>query len=270
MARSGYSLEASCAPESCPRQRELRHSRCHTLGKGEPVRGCERLAGGQRNRQRIALFTADAELVVKVRPRRPARLPDVADHFSLRHARAIAHLRRESRQVRVEGRERALVPQFDHVAVAVLPAGERHLGIAGGAHGRACGRSVVDALVRPPILHDRVEARVREARGHARELHRRTQERLAQRRAVIGEVILAAIVAAPEQRPDRPAPVRELGGDDATRADRFAVDVPHFIDDRKTVAAPQVLIEIDVAGEDIGHLQRHRVRQARRVGSAEQ
>ena len=115
-----------------------------------------------------------------------------------------------------------------------------------------------------------MEARVREARRDARELHRRAQERLAQRGAVRGVVVLAAVVVAPEERAERLAAVVELGGDDAPGADGLAVDVAHLVDDGEAVAALQVVVEIDVAGEDVGELQRHGVGQARRVGGGEQ
>ena len=83
-------------------------------------------------------------------------------------------------------------------------------------------------------------------------------------------VVLAAVLAAPEERAERAAAVVELGGDDGARADRLAVDVARFVDDGEAVAAPQVVIEIDVAGEDVGQLQRHGVGQSRRVGGGEQ
>ncbi len=55
-----------------------------------------------------------------------------------------------------------------------------------------------------------MEARIGEARRHARELHRRAQERLAQRGAVGGVVVFGAVRVAPEERLVRLAAVVEL------------------------------------------------------------
>ena len=116
-----------------------------------------------------------------------------------------------------------------------------------------------------------MEARVRKAGCDAGELHRRAQEGLAQRRAVLRVVVFAR---RPRRAREKRAASRPRFSNSAATiapaADRFAVDVPHLVDDGEAVAAPQIVIEIDVAGKDVGHLQRHGVRKTRRVGGGEQ
>ncbi len=114
-----------------------------------------------------------------------------------------------------------------------------------------------------------MNARYRESRRHARELDRRAQEGLPQRRPVLRVIVLGAVVGAPEERAERPPAVLELGGDDAAGADRLAVDVAHLVDHREAVAAAKVLVEIDVAAEDVGELQRDEIRQPGGVGRRE-
>ena len=45
--------------------------------------------------------------------------------------------------------------------------------------------------------------------------------------------------------------IDELGRNNATNVDRFAVDVARFIENAKTIARAQIVIEIDVAGENV-------------------
>jgi hypothetical protein len=109
----------------------------------------------------------------------------------------------------------------------------------------------------------------REARGHARELERRAQERLAQVRAV-GRVVPALAVVGEPDGAQRPFPVHELGCEHAARTQRPALMVEHLVEDREPVAAPQVAMEVDVAGEDVGDLHRHAVRQPHVVRGGEE
>ncbi|KAG1534930.1 hypothetical protein G6F50_015435 [Rhizopus delemar] len=71
----------------------------------------------------------------------------------------------------------------DHVAVAVLPAGELDRAVRGGVDRRARGRGVVHALVARPGLVDGMQAHA-ERRADAAELQGGAQERAAQAGAV--------------------------------------------------------------------------------------
>ncbi len=115
-----------------------------------------------------------------------------------------------------------------------------------------------------------MEAGTGEARRHARELHRRAQKRLAQCGAVRRVVVFGAVRIAPEERLERLAAVIEHGSDDAPGADGLAVNVAHFVDDGEVIAALDVLVEVDVAGEHVGELERHRIGQPRDVGGGEE
>ena len=106
----------ACATASSSRQRgDGRVERRALLGR-------DRERGRQRDGHRIARLAGDAEFVVEMRAGRPPRLADVADRVALPHVRAAAQARREARQVRVDGRVRAAVPQHHDVAVAALAA----------------------------------------------------------------------------------------------------------------------------------------------------
>ena len=66
------------------------------------------------------------------------------------------------------------------------------------------------------------------------------------------------------------AAIVELGGHDATGADRLALDVASFVEHREAIATTQVLQEVDVAGEELGERDRHRIGEADGVRSGEQ
>ena len=74
----------------------------------------------------------------------------------------------------------------------------------------------------------------------------------------------------PEIRLERAAAILESRRDDAARADRLAVEVAHLVDDREAIAALDVLVEVDVAGEHVGELHRDGVGQPRGIGGAEE
>ena len=116
----------------------------------------------------------------------------------------------------------------------------------------------------------------REARGDARELERRSEERATLALAV--EVEVAAFAGLRRVlEPDRRiglAVVDELGRQHLARSlvpgDRLAVGGERFIDDVEAVAAAQLAVEIDVGREDLGDLARDRVWNVRFVGRGEQ
>ena len=158
----------------------------------------------------------------------------------------------------------AVVAHDDQVAVAALPAGELDDAVADRAYPRARGRRVVHALVRAPGSVQRVHAHA-ESGADARELERRAQQRLAHVLAVRGVIAVGV--------PERAVPaalVGELGGEHAPRAQRPAVDRVHFVEHRETVCLPQLAVEIDIAGEYVGKLDRDGVRNAGGVGGREE
>ena len=116
-----------------------------------------------------------------------------------------------------------------------------------------------------------MEAREREAGRHPRELHRRAQERLARaarRRACTRHRCLRRRFHRNARH--RQAAILELGGDDAAGADRLAFDVARLVEHREAIAAPQVVKEIDVAGEQVGERDRDRIREPDRVRGGEE
>src|SRR3989442_857481 len=68
------------------RQPELRDSGPDAGGENAPARRGQRLAVRQPDRQRIARYVVNAELVMQVRSGGPAGLPDVPDHVALHDA----------------------------------------------------------------------------------------------------------------------------------------------------------------------------------------
>src|SRR5262245_46561341 len=105
---------------SAPRQ-----SRWRTWSSGavSSVRGAEPLPRPQKP-LRVDRLAIDAGLVVQVRAGGATSRADPADDLANVHR--LADLDVDARQVSVAGREAAAVLDFDHVAVAALPAGERH------------------------------------------------------------------------------------------------------------------------------------------------
>ncbi|KAG1241179.1 hypothetical protein G6F68_016945 [Rhizopus microsporus] len=81
----------------------------------------------------------------------------------------------------------------DHVAVAVLPAGELARAVRGGVDRRARGRGVVHALVHAHLAQHRVLARA-EGRAQPRERDRHADEALLQR-SPVDVVVLGLAVA---------------------------------------------------------------------------
>src|SRR5262249_28161830 len=129
--------------------------------------GREWVCGGQDHAQGIVVDIVDAKLVVQVRAGGKPRRADEADDIPLRDTRALANTLREPRQVPVPGRVMRLVAQDDQVAVATLAPGEFDDAVAGGLDARAGRGDVVYALVRAPLLQDRMEPGAREAGGNA-------------------------------------------------------------------------------------------------------
>ncbi len=147
-----------------------------------------------------------------------------------------------------------MVLEDDDVAVAVLLADKLDFTVAGGHHlgARRCGK--VHAFVLRPVVVQRMVTPA-EARRHARELHGRAQERPLHAAPVEGVVraLLAAFRCVPE-RLVQLVVVDQLDRDHAAVAHKRAVAKARFVDDAEAVAAGDVVVEVDHAGEDREHL----------------
>ncbi len=139
---------------------------------------------------------------------------------------------------------------LDHVAGAGLAAGEGDLAVGRGLDGRPEGGGVVDAVVRPVDLVDRVQAAGGEPGGDPGELDRRAQEVLAPRAAGLVEIIGRFRVGIGVAISPVGAPlVDELGGQDVAVAGETAVEIALLDEDAVGVALAQVGVEIDVPAE---------------------
>ena len=170
-------------------------------GEGRPLRRDSGSPVGQRDRQRIARLVGDAKLVVQVRTGRPAGHADVADHAHPgRRAFPVSSPARSATGARRASRTRPDARRGPHSRNrSARPRGEpcRWRWPAPGC------RSAPDSRRRcgAPGLQDRMEPGIGKARRDAGELHRRAQERLAQRAAVVGEIRFHAGGIAPQVGP---------------------------------------------------------------------
>ena len=104
-----------------------------------------------------------------------------------------------------------------------------------------------------------------ERRTDARQFQRRAQQALAHVLAIGGEVA----VGEPHRAQLAPL-VDEFGRQHASGAQLPAVRKMRFVEHREAVALAQAALEIDVAAEHVGQLERHAVRDAGAVRRAEQ
>ena len=194
------------------------------VGRGgeEAVPLVRRDGSGVRKRHglRILVNAANAVFVVQVRTGREPGLADIANDLAQLDPLAAAHLRREARQVAVDGDHARAVFELDDIAVAALAPDEADPAFAGGAHRRADRRGVVDATVCANGVEHRVAARRIEARADARELHGCADERLAQAPAVGREVFAVALLVDVAHGAVFTAFVDELRGQDVSGTQR--------------------------------------------------
>src|SRR5206468_3433593 len=151
----------------------------------------------------------------------------------------------------------------------VPPSRERHDTVTGRLHPCSDRGSIVDPLMRAPLLENRVPARA-ESRGDTREFEGRAQECFAQIFALRG------VIAAPSPgilKPYRavgfPSAV-EFGREHSPESDRFSAVVEGFENDPKTVPAAQIAMKIHVASKDVCKLDRNSFRNPRRIGRCEE
>src|SRR5262249_11146592 len=228
---------------------------CRALLRGD------RRSRRQHHAQRILVHVVDAEFVVQVRSRSEPGRPDKSDDLSLCDTCTLADALGKAREMAVPGRVLGLVTEDDQIAVTPLPSRELHDAVAGRLHTGACRRPVVYAPVRAPRLEHRMEARAAEAGSDPRELQRGAQECLAYVLALNRVIAAFAIrVLEIDGLIDLPV-VDEFGGEHAAGLELLTLVVEGLVNDGKAVPAPQVTVEVDVGGEDIGDLGRDRVGQ---------
>src|SRR5207253_5776578 len=110
---------------------------------------------------------------------------------------------------------------------------------------------VVDREVRAHAAEDRMRARVREARGDARELEWRLQEALAKR--IAGQIVVREARHAllePDAR-ERLDAARVLGNEDPAVVDEGVARIALFDQQAEAIAGAGVSREIEVRGEDL-------------------
>src|SRR5207249_10062573 len=129
-------------------------------------------------------------------------LPDVSDDFALNDAPASPQPQCEIPQVCVVRAVSPVVPEHDEVSVPVPPSREPDDTVTGRLHPGSDRGSIVDPLMRAPLLENRVPARA-ESRGDTREFEGRAQECFAQIFALRG------VIAAPS--PGILKPYRAVG-----------------------------------------------------------
>ena len=135
---------------------ELRQDDCRRLLETAPLGGRNGFRFRQLYGAGVLVHSVDEELVVEVGPRGVASRAHVSDHLALLDAGSSADAARDPGQVQVLGLESFAVAQHHIVAICVGTAGDAHRTVAGGQHGCADGRCVVDATMRHGSLEQRV------------------------------------------------------------------------------------------------------------------
>lgn len=124
----------------------------------------------QRNGQGVLWDRMDMHFVMKVRTRRPAGLPYIANHGAAPHVTSAANPFREARKVRKHRGKAVRVSKHYDVAITSLPSGELDRSSRSRTHRCSKRRSKVDAIVTLPAMRDRVEPMCGERRGHTGEV----------------------------------------------------------------------------------------------------
>src|SRR5215467_12560375 len=108
---------------------------------------------------------------MQVRAGRPSGLPDVTVRIPLQHALARFQPPCKATKVSVVRAVSPMVSQYDQVAITVLEPCKGYDPIARRLHLRSRGCTVVDSLVRPPLLKNGMPAQA-EPRSDAGEFQR--------------------------------------------------------------------------------------------------
>ena len=194
---------------------------------------------------------------MQVRARGPARGANSAHGVALCDRLPLAYI--HAAEVGVHRFVAVAVLDEYHVAIAVLHASKLNHAVSDRAHGRARGRGEVGAQVGTPRLLDGVKAHG-EAAGDARERHGRA-EVSARHALAIGQVV-GPLGLGRLLEPDglvRLAVVAELRAEHAAAAQRLAVGLQRFVDDREAVFLAQRAAEVDAARKNVGQLRGHAV-----------
>src|SRR5882672_1883486 len=161
------------------------------------------------------------------------------------------------------------MPQHDEVAVAAAATGEDHDTVTGGFDLGACRGSIVDPLVRPPLLKDGMATQA-EPRSDARVLERRAQKDLSKILAFRSVVSASSRNVLEPDSAKRLPPPRELGREYLSGAYHASVEMEGLEDGREAIAAAKVPVKIDVAAKYVRELHRDSVRNSRRIGRSEE
>ena len=151
----------------------------------------------------------------------------------------------------------------DGVAVTAATAGQKHFAISGRLDRGAARCCVIHTFVGADLVQDRVLAARGEARADAGKIYGCADKCLAHAVAISGVVIADALLVGVTHGSEGFAAVGEAGREDIAGTNGFAVDHFLLVDHFKLVAWANVLGEVDVVAEHLGHIHRGAVRQAR-------
>ena len=188
-ARPGAYRASSAATRGPASSSASRTSRV-TWKLGQQI-GRHGIAGGRLEPPRVHVAAILRDPETHVGAGGEAGLPHVADHLLLLHRLPDGEPLREARQVGVVRHVAVVVTDLDQVPEAACPAPIHHPAVGHRPQRAARGRHVVDAVVRPRDLENRVEARGGKTRADPAEAERRQQE-LPLDGAPVGPVVAAS------------------------------------------------------------------------------
>ncbi len=191
---------------------------------------------------------------MQVRPGRKPRGPDITDDLALLDRTPGLDALGKALHMTVQGLVPIAVLDDHRIAVAAAPAGQLDAAITRSLDGRASRGCIIHPLVGADLVQNRVLAPGREARADARKIHGCANEGLAQAVA-IGRVVagVALLVGITHGRVGFAA-VGEARREDIAGADHFAVHHLLLIDHVELVTLANILGEIDVVSQHLGHV----------------
>src|SRR3990172_1869200 len=216
-------------------------------------------AAGEIFGQRIQELAVPAEAEIQVGSGREPRRADLADDVPLPDLRPPPDPLRDAGEVPVGSRVPVRVPDDHEVPVRTLVPGEDHGAVPHGGNRGARRRRVVHTEVGPRDLQDRVDPSFRETGGDPPVAQRRLQERFPQRFPLVVEV------GRPVPRVEAVRPVHvavhgEFRREDVAVIPERAVEPPFLHQDPERIPLPEIRVEVDVPGEDVGELDRQQHR----------